>query len=114
MKQLKYEQDYAGCLLAVVGATAALLAWAPLARISVTGGFEGMHRDLSVFYVDLPLIALGGALLPPLVRSLARRCAVRPWGALALALAALALGVWGLISWWEPYRQPEFMGLGAR
>ncbi|AEN09726.1 MULTISPECIES: hypothetical protein [unclassified Streptomyces] len=100
----------AGCLLAAAGAATATLAWAPHARVSVTGGFEQSRRDLGVLYVDLPLIALGGALLPLLVWALALRTLGRPWPALVVAVVALGLGVWALTSWWEPYRQPEFLG----
>ncbi|MER7311635.1 MULTISPECIES: hypothetical protein [Streptomyces] len=103
-------QGSAGCLLALAGAATATLAWAPLARVSVTGGFEQSHRDLSVLYVDLPLIALGGALLPLLVWTAALRVLGRPWQAFAAAAVSLALGVWGLTLWWEPYQQPEFLG----
>src|SRR5690606_37735407 len=35
-----------GFLAAALGATAALLAWAPLARVNIEGGFEGERRDL--------------------------------------------------------------------
>ncbi|MFE1425121.1 hypothetical protein ACFW6C_06090 [Streptomyces fungicidicus] len=100
----------AGILLAAVGAVAAVLAWAPRARVSVHGGFEGMHRDLSVLYVDLPLIALGGALVPLTAWLLTLRVLRRPWLAAAIAAGALALGVWGLLSRWTPYEPPEFMG----
>ncbi|MFH9488488.1 hypothetical protein ACIPJG_03345 [Streptomyces halstedii] len=103
-------QGSAGCLLALAGAATATLAWAPLARVNVTGGFEQSHRDLSVLYVDLPLIALGGALLPLLVWTAALRVLGRPWQAFAAAAVSLALGVWGLTLWWEPYQQPEFLG----
>ncbi|MET4656539.1 hypothetical protein ABID80_000231 [Streptomyces sp. PvP037] len=103
-------QGCAGILLAAVGAVAAVLAWAPRARVSVHGGFEGMHRDLSVLYVDLPLIALGGALVPLTAWLLTLRVLRRPWLAAAIAAGALALGVWGLLSWWTPYEPPEFMG----
>ncbi|MFJ3142760.1 hypothetical protein ACIPJM_09970 [Streptomyces halstedii] len=103
-------QGSAGCLLALAGAATATLAWAPLARVSVTGGFEQSRRDLSVLYVDLPLIALGGALLPLLVWMLVLRRLHRPWLAFAAAAVSLALGVWGLTLWWEPYQQPEFLG----
>ncbi|MEV1052515.1 hypothetical protein [Streptomyces sp. NPDC049887] len=99
----------AGCLLAAGGAATALLAWAPLARISVDGGFEQWHRDLSVLYLDLPLIALGGALLPLAVWAAGLRWLHRPWAAAVAAVAVLALGVWGLTSWWMPYERPEFV-----
>ncbi|MEZ7004946.1 hypothetical protein [Streptomyces sp. AD55] len=100
----------AGLAVAGAGAAGAVLAWAPHARVNVTGGFAGSHRDLSVLYVDLPLIALGGALLPLLAGTLALRLLGRPWAAALVAVAALGLGVWGLTSWWTPYQRPEFMG----
>lgn len=95
----------AGCLLAGLGAATAPLVWAPRAASSVHGGFEGQARDLSVLFVDLPLIVLGGALVPLLSWGLATRWA-RPWVAALVALAALALAVWGLTEWWTPRRQP--------
>ncbi|MDG9694140.1 hypothetical protein ACH4NS_07905 [Streptomyces mutabilis] len=102
----------AGCLAAgVVGAVTALIAWAPLARVSVTGGFEQQHRDLSVLYVDLPLVALGGALVPAVAWALGLRLlGGRAWAAALVAVAALGVGVWGLTSWWTPYERPEFTG----
>ncbi|MGW5215826.1 MULTISPECIES: hypothetical protein [unclassified Streptomyces] len=100
----------AGMLLAAAGAIAAVLAWAPKARVSVDGGFGGMHRDLSVLYVDLPLIAVGGALVPLAAWLLTLRALHRPWLAAVIATGALALGIWGLLSWWTPYQRPEFMG----
>ncbi|MCK1820755.1 hypothetical protein MTQ10_14315 [Streptomyces sp. XM83C] len=92
----------AGCLLAGLGATAAPLAWAPHAAISIDGGLEGHARDLSVLFVDLPLVVLGGALVPLLTWALATRWVHRPWLAALLSLAALALAVWGLTEWWTP------------
>ncbi|MFC8419614.1 hypothetical protein ACFUN7_01735 [Streptomyces sp. NPDC057236] len=100
----------AGILLAAVGAVVSVLSWAPKARVSVHGGFEGMHRDLSVLYVDLPLVAVGGALVPLAAWLLALRVLRRPWLAAVMATGALALGVWGLLSWWTPYERPEFTG----
>ncbi|MET8299185.1 hypothetical protein ABZ729_04185 [Streptomyces sp. NPDC006678] len=99
----------AGCCLALAGAVTAVLTWAPLARSSIHGGFEGRHRDLSVLYIDLPLVALGGALVPLGVWALTVRWLRRPWLAAVAAVAAVALGVWGLSNWWTPYEQPEFM-----
>lgn len=104
------KQGCAGILLAATGAVAAVLAWAPRARVSIHGGFEGTHRDLSVLYVDLPLIAAGGALVPLAAWLLVLRTLRRPWLAAAVAAGSLALGIWGLLSWWTPYERPEFMG----
>ncbi|GAA3503348.1 hypothetical protein GCM10019016_104580 [Streptomyces prasinosporus] len=97
----------AGCLLAGFGAATAALAWAPRAAISIDGGFEGHARDVSVLVVDLPLVLLGGALVPLLSWALATRWVGRPWIAVLAALAALALGVWGLLEWWTPRRPPH-------
>ncbi|MEV3859353.1 hypothetical protein AB0J38_34240 [Streptomyces sp. NPDC050095] len=85
-----------GCLLAVVGAATAPLAWAPRAAPSIHGGFEGESRDLSVLYVDLPLITLGGALLPSLAWALTMRWTHRPWVAAVASVSLLGVGVWGL------------------
>ncbi|MET8115754.1 hypothetical protein [Streptomyces prasinus] len=103
-------QGCAGIFLAASGAAVAVLSWAPRARVSVDGGFEGMHRDLSVLYVDLPLIAAGGALVPLAAWLLTLRALRRPWLAAVIAAGALALGIWGLLSWWTPYQRPEFTG----
>ncbi|CAK7284121.1 membrane hypothetical protein [Streptomyces misionensis JCM 4497] len=92
----------AGCLLAGLGATAAPLVWAPRAAVSIDGGFEGHARDLSVLFIDLPLIVLGGALVPLFTWALAARWVHRPWAAALVALATLALALWGLTEWWTP------------
>ncbi|QER86746.1 hypothetical protein [Streptomyces tendae] len=100
----------AGVLLAAAGAAvAAVLTWAPRARVSVHGGFEGRQRDLSVLYVDLPLVAAGGAFVPLAVWLLTLRTLRRPWLAAAAATGALVLGIWGLLSWWTPNRPPEIV-----
>ncbi|TSB21303.1 hypothetical protein OG422_22155 [Streptomyces sp. NBC_01525] len=96
----------AGCLLACLGAAIAALVWAPRAALNIDGGFEGQSRDLSVLYVDLPLIALGGALVPSLVWALTARRVGRPWVAALAAGAAFALGLWGLMEWWTPRQHP--------
>ncbi|WNF26889.1 hypothetical protein RI138_08570 [Streptomyces sp. C11-1] len=98
----------AGFLVAGLGSSVALLAWAPLARVSVEGGFDGRHQDLSVLYVDLPLVAAGGALVALAFWSLALRRFHRPWLAALVSVTAIALGIWGLTSWWAPYQAPEF------
>ncbi|MFH9862861.1 hypothetical protein [Streptomyces sp. NPDC017202] len=101
----------AGCLLAGFGAATAALAWAPRAAVNIDGGFEGHARDLSVLVIDLPLVLLGGALVPLLAWAMTTRWVGRPWIATLAALAALALGVWGLLEWWTP-RQPPHPGYG--
>ncbi len=98
----------AGFLVAGLGAAAFLLAWAPLARVNVEGGFDGRHQDLSVLYMDLPLIAAGGALVPLAFWMLTMRWFHRPWLAALAAATGGALGIWGLTSWWAPYQAPEF------
>lgn len=75
----------AGCLLAGLGATVAPLVWAPRAAVSIDGGFEGHARDLSVLFIDLPLIVLGGALVPLFAWALATRWVHRPWAAALVA-----------------------------
>ncbi|MFC9328502.1 hypothetical protein [Kitasatospora sp. NPDC057015] len=91
-----------GHLLAGLGAATAALVWAPRAAPSLRGGFEGEGRDLSVLFVDLPLIVLGGVLLPLLTWTLTLRLSRRPWIAALAALAVLGLGAWGLSEWWNP------------
>lgn len=95
--------------MAALGTTFALLAWAPMARISIVGGFEQQHRDLSVLHIGLPVIAVGGAFVPLVVWLLILQWLKRPWVVTLAAVAALALGVWGLTSWWTPYRRPKLV-----
>lgn len=97
----------AGCFLAGLGATTAALVWAPRAAFSIDGGFEGHARDLSALFVDLPLIVLGGALVPAFAWALTTKWVHRPWVAALAAMAALALGVWGLTEWWTPRQEPD-------
>ncbi|MFC8276750.1 hypothetical protein ACFUJR_30330 [Streptomyces sp. NPDC057271] len=73
--------------------------------MSIDGGFEGHARDLSVVFVDLPLILLG-ALVPFSSWALAIG-RVPPWAAGVAALAVLALWVWGLTEWWTPRQHPD-------
>ncbi|MFG2876415.1 hypothetical protein ACGFYU_15735 [Streptomyces sp. NPDC048337] len=96
-----------GRLLAALGATTGALVWAPRAAFSIDGGFEGHARDLSVVFVDLPLILLGGALLPFLAWKLTTRWVHRPWAPVLAALLVLALGLWGLTEWWNPRQLPD-------
>ncbi|MEU9203431.1 hypothetical protein [Streptomyces sp. NPDC048332] len=95
-----------GCLISAFGAAAAPLAWAPRVSDSVHGGFEGQDRDLSVLLVGLPLIALGGALVPLLAWMLTTRWTGRPWAAALAASASLVLGIWGLLEYWTPQQSP--------
>lgn len=105
-------EEIKGCgafLWAALGAVTAVLTWAPSARVNIDGGFEGQHRDLSVLYVDLPLIAAGGALVPLATWLLTLRWIRRPWIAALTAATALAVSIWALTNWWAPYEAPEFL-----
>uniref|UniRef100_A0AAU2JYE4 Uncharacterized protein n=1 Tax=Streptomyces sp. NBC_00049 TaxID=2903617 RepID=A0AAU2JYE4_9ACTN len=96
-----------GLVLAASGALIGAAVWLPRAAFSIDGGFEAHARDLSVVFVDLPLILLGGALLPFCTWTLTLRQVRRPWVAALVALIALALGVWGLTEWWTPRQDPD-------
>ncbi|MCX2182672.1 hypothetical protein KV205_19365 [Streptomyces sp. SKN60] len=97
----------AACLLAGLGAMAGLLVWAPRAAFSIDGGFEAHARDLSAIFLDLPLILLGGTVVPLFTWTLTTRCTRRPWIAVFMTLAALALGVWALTEWYTPRQHPD-------
>lgn len=99
-----------GCLLAASGALAGLLYWAPRAAFSIDGGFEGHARDLTVVFVDLPLILLGATVLPLVAWLLTlrrTRSARRPWPAALAALLALGLFLFGVDVCWEPRQLPD-------
>ncbi|MFD7321701.1 hypothetical protein ACFV9D_11555 [Streptomyces sp. NPDC059875] len=97
----------AGCLIAGLGATTAMVVWTPRAAFSIDGGFEGHARDLSVIFVDLPLILLGCTVIPLSAWGLAARWGQRPWVAALAAVATLGLGVWGITEWWTPRQEPD-------
>ncbi|WP_130799164.1 hypothetical protein [Streptomyces otsuchiensis] len=101
-------RDFLPCLGVVTGLTV----WMSRALPALGPGFEGEDRDLSVLTVDLPLIMLGGALVPLLAWRLAPGGAGRPWAPALAALAGLALAVWGLTEWWHPHRASEPVGPG--
>ncbi|MER5726906.1 hypothetical protein ABT084_00895 [Streptomyces sp. NPDC002138] len=94
-------------VLAGIGAAAGLLVWAPRAAFSIDGGFEGHARDLSVVFVDLPLILIGSVLIPLTTWKLTSRWVRDPWIATAVSLAALGLGLWALTEWWTPRQRPD-------
>ncbi|MFD3835977.1 hypothetical protein ACFWWC_06910 [Streptomyces sp. NPDC058642] len=58
-----------GCLLSAVGALVATLVWAASPRTArhLGGGFEGEGTDYGAVLVELPLVALAGALPPALL-----------------------------------------------
>lgn len=107
MRTASHTNGGAGRLLGGLGAVTGALVWAPRAAFSIDGGFEAHARDLSVIFVDLPLIVLGGTLVPLLTWSLTARWTGRPWLATLAAAAALALGIWGLLEWWTPRQHPD-------
>ncbi|WP_371666518.1 hypothetical protein OG985_47285 [Streptomyces sp. NBC_00289] len=97
----------AAWVLAGLGAVTGLLVWAPRAAFSIDGGFEGHARDLSVLFLDLPLILLGGTVVPLFTWTLATRSTGRPCIAVLTTLATLALGLWGLTEWYTPRQHPD-------
>ncbi|MFB7861057.1 hypothetical protein [Streptomyces sp. NPDC056069] len=96
-----------GCLLPALGALAGLLLWTPRAAYSIDGGFEGHARDLSVVFVDLPLILVGASVLPLVAWVLTLRRTGRIWPAALASLAVLALFLWGVPAVWHPRRTPD-------
>ncbi|MEU1279493.1 hypothetical protein [Streptomyces sp. NPDC005805] len=100
-------ENAGGCLFSGLGALAGLVVWVPRAAFSIDGGFEAHARDLSVVYLDLPLILLGGTLMPAVVWLLTLRRSRRLWLAALVTSAALALGVWALTEWWMPRQHPD-------
>ncbi|MFI8823730.1 hypothetical protein [Streptomyces sp. NPDC053431] len=100
-------ESVGGCLLPAVGALGGLLVWAPRAAFSIDGGFEAHARDLSVVFVDLPLILLGATVLPLVASALALRRTRRPWVAALAALAVLALFLSGVLAVWHPRQAPD-------
>ncbi|MEV6165894.1 hypothetical protein AB0L71_29070 [Streptomyces sp. NPDC052052] len=49
----------AGCLIALIGGAAGMLAWAPYGRRGIFGGFEG-EAEWNVLWLGLPVMMLGG------------------------------------------------------
>ncbi|MFE1908712.1 hypothetical protein ACFW96_34380 [Streptomyces gardneri] len=96
----------AGCVLALAGVLAAAAYALPRAEYSYDGGFEGQDTDWTVVLVELPLILLGGFALPPLTWAAATRY-LRPWAAVLVCLAVVALGLWGLDAVWHPQQGPD-------
>ncbi|MFF9065462.1 hypothetical protein ACF09E_08905 [Streptomyces sp. NPDC014891] len=99
-------QGALGCLLALAGGTAAGAFALPRAAYSIDGGFEAEARDWGVVLVELPLVLLVGLLVPPLVWAAATRW-LRPWAALLVCVAVLALGLWGVAAVWHPRQAPD-------
>lgn len=100
-------ENAGGLLFACLGALTGLVVWVPRAAFSIDGGFEGHARDLSVVYLDLPLILLGGIAMPMAVWLMTLRRTRRLWLAALATSAALALGVWGLTEWLTPRQHPD-------
>ncbi|MFD5859158.1 MULTISPECIES: hypothetical protein [Streptomyces] len=69
-----------GCLLSVLGSTAATLLWAATDRTRrhLGAGFEGEGTDYAAALTELPLVAAAGALIPALACALALRLTGRP------------------------------------
>ncbi|MFE0700711.1 hypothetical protein [Streptomyces sp. NPDC058872] len=94
-----------GCLFTAVGAAVTGVFALSRAAYTLEGGFEGQARDWGVILVELPLVLLGGLLVPPLIWAAATR-GLRPWAAALVCLLVSGLALWGLASWWHPPRPP--------
>ncbi|MFI9123558.1 hypothetical protein ACIGW0_29905 [Streptomyces bikiniensis] len=95
-----------GCLLAVLGAAVTGAFALPRAAYSIEGGFEAHARDWGVILVELPLILFAGLTVPPLAWAAATRW-LRPWAAVLVCAAVVALGLWGLSAAWHPRQAPD-------
>lgn len=82
----------AGCAVAVAGAAAGMLVWAPYAQRGILGGFEGA-AEWDVLWQGLPVMVLGGV-----AAALGGLCLVRgKWRrALAFGVLLAALTVLGV------------------
>ncbi|KAB8165358.1 hypothetical protein FH609_017025 [Streptomyces sp. 3MP-14] len=96
-----------GCALAGIGAAITAVLAAPRAEFSFDGGFENHARDLGVVFVELPLIVLGGALVPLFAWMLTKRWVHQPWLAVIAAVLTLSLGILGVLEWWTPRQHPD-------
>ncbi|MEV7590228.1 hypothetical protein AB0O42_08125 [Streptomyces sp. NPDC089922] len=101
-----------GKAITLLGSGASVALWWPRATFSIDGGFEGHARDLGVAFVDLPLIVLGGVLIPLWAWTAAKRRGSSTWAAALIAIGAYSLGAWGLMEWWTPRQHPD-PGYGA-
>ncbi|MEU6213435.1 hypothetical protein ABZ891_26475 [Streptomyces sp. NPDC047023] len=96
-----------GKVITLLGSGASVALWWPRAAFSIDGGFEGHARDLGVVFVDLPLIVLGGVLIPLWAWTATKRRGCAIWAAALTAIGAYTLGAWGLMEWWTPRQHPD-------
>ncbi|MFE4591733.1 hypothetical protein [Streptomyces laurentii] len=90
-------KDGIGCLALLGGFLTGLLAWGSGAGPALAGGFEGEGRDLSVLWVQLPVLLFGTPALALVVWALLR--GRRP-ALLALGLAVTLIAAGWLGSEW--------------
>ncbi|MFW6689624.1 hypothetical protein [Streptomyces sp. MAR4 CNX-425] len=97
---MNYRPPAIGCLVLLAGAATGLFAWSYGAKPMLTGGFEGEGQDLSVLWVELPIMLFGvpagaGAVWALTAAALRHRSR----GALALLPVAAALLALGFLAW---------------
>ncbi|MEE1938397.1 hypothetical protein V1L54_03040 [Streptomyces sp. TRM 70361] len=105
----------AGYLMGL-GAGTGLVAWTIGAERHLKGGFEGEGRDLSVLYVELPLLVLGVPaaavaallLMHGVLDGRVERAAVRRALSAGTALAVAAALVWGGLAWLGATEPPVY------
>ncbi|MEV7087281.1 hypothetical protein AB0O07_15485 [Streptomyces sp. NPDC093085] len=99
-------RGWVGRLAVVGGFLLGAMVWAKGARPGVIGAFEG-ERDLSLVYLELPLLLFG---MPALARAgwgqLTGALRLRAWVAAPLLLGALALAAWGALAWLDMRTAP--------
>ncbi|MFJ7998130.1 hypothetical protein ACIQ7D_13435 [Streptomyces sp. NPDC096310] len=101
---------WAGCLAVVGGFLVGAAVWTAGAGPGVRGGLEG-ERDLSLVYVELPLLLFGMPALALAVWALVSGVLRAREGAAALVMVAvLALAAWAGMEWLDVRTAPFTRG----
>ncbi|MFJ2557735.1 MULTISPECIES: hypothetical protein [unclassified Streptomyces] len=99
-------RGWAGCLAVVGGFLAGAVVWTVGAGPGVRGGFEG-ERDLSLVYVELPLLLFGMPALALAVWALLTGVLrVREGVGALVMVGVLALAAWAGMEWLDVRTAP--------
>ncbi|MEV7870252.1 hypothetical protein AB0P17_30105 [Streptomyces sp. NPDC088124] len=103
-------RGWAGCLAVVGGFLTGAVVWVLGAAPGVRGGFEG-ERDLSLLYVELPLLLFGMPALALAAWALAAGVLrVREGLAALMMVGVLALAAWAGAEWLDVRTAPFTRG----